>query len=559
MIFLNFTRFFSLEQPKKADADGLIACLQQAVGVVGPIGENGILDKANVLKSKPILIGGGTDGASVNVGNQNGMMAKMQRELPWLFWSWCYAHRLELACKGSFTSNLFSSITEMLLRLYSLYSKSPKKLRELADLVSDLKEVFEFPEGGNAPIRSEGSRWISHKRQALQRIIERYGAYISHLTTLVEDSSISNTDKTRLKGYLSKWQQGKLLIGCAFYVDALKAPSMLSKVLQAEKLDIVSGLQNIIKSKKSLKSLVDGDPLEWPTVKLVRNKIKNGNEYQGVILKHFDDEDTVLEFCKNQASADVLRLEEKMRERLEWSDIKLMRAILVFLDTQTWRRRHVTQVVPASQDSESGESDSENSSKDSALNEVLAAVDSIATVFKEPLQASGVCLLGLQDEMEEVVEYARQYLSIESEKYHKVWYNLHICADSSKWANILVLCELCFSLPFSNGTVERMFSCLKLIKTDHRTRLNCDTLNNLMETRFEGPSLARFSAEQAVELWWEDCKSARRPNQSARKPYTARKSARKTEEDTSESSASEPSFSLSEWDTWFSDTNDSDE
>ena len=91
----------------------------------------------------------------------------------------------------------------MLLRFYSLYSKSPKKLRELTDLISDLKEVFEFPEGGNAPICSEGSRWISHKRQALQRIIERYGAYISHLTSLVEDSSISNTDKTRLKGYLS--------------------------------------------------------------------------------------------------------------------------------------------------------------------------------------------------------------------------------------------------------------------------------------------------------------------------------------------------------------------
>ena len=139
----------------------------------------------------------------------------------------------------------------MLLRLYSLYSKSPKKLRELTDLVSDLKEVFEFPEGGNAPIRSKGSCWISHKRQVLQRIIEQYGAYTSHLTTLVEDSSISNKDKTRQKGHLSKWQQGKVLIGRAFYVDALKALSILSKDLQAEKLDVVSGLQNIIKSKFS--------------------------------------------------------------------------------------------------------------------------------------------------------------------------------------------------------------------------------------------------------------------------------------------------------------------
>jgi hypothetical protein len=148
-----------------------------------------------------------------------------------------------------------------------------------------------------------------------------------------------------------------------------------------------------------------------------------------------------------------------MRERLEWSDMKLLRAIPVFMDTQTWRY-------------ESQRSDSENSPEAKALSEVLAAVELITTMFKEPLQASGMNLLCLQDEMEEVVEYARQYLSIEIEKYHKVWYNLHICSDASSWKDVLVLCELCFSLPFSNGSVERIFSSLKLIKTDRRTRLN---------------------------------------------------------------------------------------
>ena len=543
-----FARYFSLEVPAKADADGLIGCLQKAVGAIGPSvpGENSVLSKTNVLETKPILVGGGTDGASVNVASQNGMRGKMQRELPWLFWSWCYAHRLELACKDSFTSNLFRSVSEMLLRLYSLYSRSPKKLRELTDLVSDLKQVFEFPESGDTPLRSEGSRWISHKRQALQRIIEHYGAYMSHLMTLIEDSSVSSADRSRLRGFLVKWQQGKMLMGCALYVDVLKAPSILSKALQAEKLDIVLGLQNIVKSKKALKSLTDADPLQWPTVKIVRNRIKNGNEYQGATLKRVDEE--MLESCKNQALADVRRLEENMRERLEWSDMKLLRAILVFLDTQTWRY-----IIPANQESESQQSDSDNSPEDKALSEVLAAVELIATMFKEPLQASGVNLLGLQDEMEEVVEYARQYLSIEIEKYHKVWYNLHICSDASSWKDVLVLCELCFSLPFSNGSVERMFSSLKLIKTDRRTRLNCDTLSDLMEIHVEGPSLERFSADQAVKAWWEDCKTARRPNQSARRPYASRRPG------TDEESESELSLSLSDWDTWFGNSDESDE
>ncbi len=63
-------------------------------------------------------------GASVNIASQNGMRGIIQRSLPWLSWSWCFAHRLELACKDALASSLFKEIDEMLLRLYE---KSPKK------------------------------------------------------------------------------------------------------------------------------------------------------------------------------------------------------------------------------------------------------------------------------------------------------------------------------------------------------------------------------------------------------------------------------------------------
>lgn len=114
-----------------------------------------------------------------------------------------------------------------------------EKLRELADVLSDLKEVFEFSQGGDVPIHSQGSRWISHKHQALQQVMDCYGAYITHLIILTEDSLVSSTDKARLKGYLLNWQQGKMLIGCTMYVDAVKSPSILSKVVQGDKVDIV--------------------------------------------------------------------------------------------------------------------------------------------------------------------------------------------------------------------------------------------------------------------------------------------------------------------------------
>ena len=121
------TRFFSVEAPTKADANGLLNCLRR--GLLR-LGITDILDKSIVLgvTDHPILVGAGTDGASVNIAEQNGMKGILQRELPWVSWAWCYAHCLELACKNALSSKLFKDIDEMLLRLYYLYEKSPKKV-----------------------------------------------------------------------------------------------------------------------------------------------------------------------------------------------------------------------------------------------------------------------------------------------------------------------------------------------------------------------------------------------------------------------------------------------
>ena len=70
----SFARFFSIEVPKRADADGLIACLQESLRTLGI---DDVLSKACVLGSKPILIGGGTDGAAVNIASQNGMKGRI--------------------------------------------------------------------------------------------------------------------------------------------------------------------------------------------------------------------------------------------------------------------------------------------------------------------------------------------------------------------------------------------------------------------------------------------------------------------------------------------------
>ena len=65
------------------------------------------------------------------------------------FWMWCTAHRLELAFHDALkaTVTAFDTVDDLLLKLYCLYEKSPKKC-----IVSDLKECFSFDDNGLKPV-----------------------------------------------------------------------------------------------------------------------------------------------------------------------------------------------------------------------------------------------------------------------------------------------------------------------------------------------------------------------------------------------------------------------
>ena len=92
---------------------------------------------------------------------------------------------------------------------------------------------------------------------------------------------------------------------------------------------------------------------------------------------------------------------------------------------------------------------------------------------------------------------------------------------------------------------------LKVIKTDRCTNLNITTLSDLLEVSVEGPEVSEFCADKAIYLWWQDCSTRRRVNQSERRPYKPRNSASSSSSDVSTESVEE-NLSLDDWDTWMS-------
>ena len=99
--------------------------------------------------------------------------------------------------------------------------------------------------------------------------------------------------------------------------------------------------------------------------------------------------------------------------------------------------------------------------------------------------------------------------------YRKVWYKLFTAADARKWPNILLISKLLFSLPYTNSSVERIFSTTKVVKTDRCTSLYTSILDDLLEINVEGPPAESFCSDQAIQLWWSD--RTQRPNQAPRK------------------------------------------
>ena len=112
-------QFFSVLRPDRANAAGLFECLQKSLQQLGV----SVISAENCKR----LIGIGTDGASANIAAA-GLKGLVEKEIPWIFWMWCLAHRVELALKDALKHTTFDLIHDMLIRLYYIqYMKNPRK------------------------------------------------------------------------------------------------------------------------------------------------------------------------------------------------------------------------------------------------------------------------------------------------------------------------------------------------------------------------------------------------------------------------------------------------
>ena len=71
-------------------------------------------------------------------------------------------------------------------------------------------------------------------------IIDKYGMYMQHLESLIEDWSYSSLEWAKFKGWHTKWMHVGIPLLVCLGIEVLSAAKLPSKTFQSEDVDAVS-------------------------------------------------------------------------------------------------------------------------------------------------------------------------------------------------------------------------------------------------------------------------------------------------------------------------------
>lgn len=342
---------------------------------------------------KQQLVGFGCDGTSVNIA-AHGVKGYLQEASPWVEVFWCLAHRLELSLKDALNDTLFQAIDETLLRVYYVYEKSPKKCRELECVVEELRSCLDGDElpkkGGQRQLRACGTRFIAHKVAALERLIDRLRAYISHLTMLADDTKVKSVNRQKMKGYMSKWSDARMILGSTFFHDLLRPAAILCKALQRDEVCVISAIESILKTSNMIDKLKETAFEDLRTVKKVMVRIteESGSvTYQCVDLKRYEEG---LAFLKSRHQQYMDLVQDCLRDRVKVQSVDLL--TLTILATHGWERSESTTFG-------------------------YDALESLCARFLVPLENAEVDCSRVKEEWNDLLDHVKRYLNLSQEEY----------------------------------------------------------------------------------------------------------------------------------------------
>ncbi|XP_028410502.1 E3 SUMO-protein ligase KIAA1586-like [Dendronephthya gigantea] len=188
-----------------------------------------------------------TDGASVLTGKKSGVMELLMNDFPNLITWHCLNHRLELAVEDAISEltgiNHFKIFVE---RLYSIYSQSPKNVRELREVAKSL-DVQLLKIG-----KVLSTRWVASSHRTVLAVWNNYEALCKHFK---DKAAEKGKNSTMYEGLNKRIQSEEFLLDLALMCDVLFELSELSEAMQHRSMNIVKADRCIKRSMRSIETL----------------------------------------------------------------------------------------------------------------------------------------------------------------------------------------------------------------------------------------------------------------------------------------------------------------
>ncbi|XP_044876872.1 zinc finger protein 862-like isoform X1 [Mauremys mutica] len=398
------------------------------------------------------LVGFGSDGADVMVGENNGV-AKLLKEIqPCVQSVHCFAHRLELAYKGALKSiQLYTTLSGLLQNMYYFYHNSPLNK-------SNLKSTYETLKLRPAiPSRIGGTRWLSRLQTALQILLKGYPAILLHMNKFQVQGDPSASNHQKAKCLLKLLLKMEVVKFSHFLLDIINVLNILSRVTQDRNssiADIFATMQSTLETLQMYKTRSGPKERLVDAVTHFHGHQLVGNEnILPVRTKVLSNLVRRLHDCFCDASQDVLRATTIGSFKL-WPDkIK-----------QEFGEREV----------------------------------SILTKHYEPI---------LEGANVKVDEVDTEWSMLKLELYDRFQNIRSLTWDSvnsdysHKYPNILMLVDLILTLPASSAEAERGFSQMKLTMMQLHSKGMSESVTDLMIIQLNSPDIKKFDPEKAIHLW----------------------------------------------------------
>ena len=199
--------------------------------------------------------------------------------------------------------------------------------------------------------------------------------------------------------------------------------------------------------------------------------------YQFVGVKKYD---LAVAFLKSNSASYTELVLSCLRDRIKAHHMQLHTHVLTILPKNSWERN---------EDASFGHN----------------ALHALTTKFFVPFNNASVDSSVIVDEWDAMVDYAKRYLDLVREDYKAMLVGNFINQLMQKnWSNILILVQLLFCIPVANGHVERLFSHLKVIKSNKWSTIGEERLDHLLRIKVDAPQLAQWDPSAAVDFWCKD-------------------------------------------------------